>query len=250
MHDIWRSKRRLAIASAAAVLALILSACSGPSGQNPQASGDPYTGSLTYWFWGESDVPGSTNWMQAAVSRYEALHPGIHIQVVPQATQTLQGAFQTAAQAKTGPDIAMQWATLPVLTPAWRGQITPLTGLIPESELSQWPNTQENTYDGKVWAMPLYLLGVPFVWNKDLFAKAGLDSTHGPQTWDELWQTVRSSRQPASPQLWRVTRTAPSARGSSLWWVPRPSIPSKSCKRCTPARRTSPIRNTRAISPG
>src|SRR6478752_4917211 len=186
MHDVWRSKRRLAIASAAAVLALILSACSGPSGQNPQASGDPYTGSLTYWFWGESDVPGSTNWMQAAVSRYEQLHPGLHIQVVPQATQTLQGAFQTAAQAKTGPDIAMQWATLPVLTPAWRGQITALTGLIPESELSQWPNTQENTYDGKVWAMPLYLLGVPFVWNKDLFAKAGLDSTHGPQTWDEL----------------------------------------------------------------
>jgi ABC-type glycerol-3-phosphate transport system substrate-binding protein len=31
--------------------------------------------------------------------------------------------------------------------------------------------------------MPLYLLGVPFVWNKELFAKAGLDSTHGPRTW-------------------------------------------------------------------
>lgn len=186
MNHIWRSKRRLAIASVTAVLALILGACSGSSDQSPQASGDPYTGSLTYWFWGESDVPGSTAWMQAAVSRYEGLHPGIHIELVPQETSTLQGAFQTAAQAKTGPDIAMQWATLPVLTPAWRGQVAPLTGLIPQSELSQWLNTEENTYQGKVWAMPLYLLGIPFVWNKDLFEKAGLDRTHGPQTWDEL----------------------------------------------------------------
>jgi multiple sugar transport system substrate-binding protein len=174
------------IACAATVLTLILSACSGASGGSPKASGDPYSGNLTYWFWGESDVPGSTKWMQAAVSRYEGLHPGIHIELVPQATQTLQGAFQTAAQAKTGPDIAMQWATLPVLTPAWRGQVTPLTGLIPDSELSQWPNTKENTYQGKVWAMPLYLLGAPFVWNKNLFKKAGLDATHAPRTWDEL----------------------------------------------------------------
>jgi len=64
VNHIWRSKRRLAVASATAVLALILSACSGSSDQSPQASGDPYTGSLTYWFWGESDVPGSTAWMQ------------------------------------------------------------------------------------------------------------------------------------------------------------------------------------------
>jgi len=180
------SRRSFAIAAVVTAFALFLSACSGSSGSDPKASGDPYTGKLTYWFWGESDVPGSTKWMQAAVARYEGLHPGIHIQVVPQATETLQGAFQTAAQAKTGPDIAMQWATLPVLTPAWRGQVTPLTGLIPDSELKQWPNTQENTYAGKVWAMPLYLLGIPFVWNKDLFKQAGLDATHAPQTWDEL----------------------------------------------------------------
>jgi multiple sugar transport system substrate-binding protein len=164
---------------------MVAAACSGGNSSS-QSSADPYSGKLTYWFWGESDVPGSTKWMQRAIQQYQKLHPNIQIQLVPQATQTLQGAFQTAAQAKTGPDIAMQWATLPVLTPVWRGQVTALTGLVPDDELKQWPNTDENTYQGKVWAMPLYLLGVPFVRNKELFAKAGLDSSHGPSTWQEL----------------------------------------------------------------
>jgi ABC-type glycerol-3-phosphate transport system substrate-binding protein len=186
VNPFWRSKRRAAVVAAAAASAIILSACSGSSGGANTNSTNPYSGHLTYWFWAESDVPGSTKWMQATIGRYEKLHPGIHIDLVPQATETLQGAFQTAAQAKTGPDIAMQWATLPVLTPVWRGQVAPLTGLVPDAEINQWRNTQENTYQGKVWAMPLYLLGVPFVWNKDLFKKAGLDATRAPRTWDEL----------------------------------------------------------------
>lgn len=161
-------------------------ACTSPT--EPAASDDPYTGDLTFWFWGEPDVPGINDWVQGAIDKYESLHEGINIELVPQATDTLQGAFETAAKSKSGPDIAMQWATLPVLTPVWRGDVAPLTGLVPEDEMANWLNTSENTYDGKVWAMPLYLLGVPFVWNKDLFAQAGLDPEHGPQTWDELLQ--------------------------------------------------------------
>lgn len=179
-----RPTRGTLIVALLAAVGLVVSACS--AGNSAQGSADPYTGKLTFWFWGESDVPGSTKWMQQAIQQYQKVHPNIQIQLVPQATETLQGAFQTAAQARTGPDIAMQWATLPVLTPVWRGQVAPLTGLIPDDEIKQWPNTDENTYQGKVWAMPLYLLGIPFVWNKDLFAKAGLDPTHGPTTWQEL----------------------------------------------------------------
>lgn len=151
-----------------------------------QGGGDQQQGNLTFWFWGESDVPGSTKWMQAAVERYQEQHSGVKIEFVPQATQTLQGAFQTAAQSKSGPDIAMQWATLPVLTPVWNGSVAPLTGLVPQEEMDNWLNTSENTYDGKVWAMPLYLMGIPFVWNKELFEKAGLDPDAGLATWDDL----------------------------------------------------------------
>lgn len=151
-----------------------------------KSAADPYSGKLVYWFWAESDVPGSTAWMQAAIKRYEALHKNISIELVPQGSDTLQGAFETTAQSKSGPDIAMQWATLPVLTPVWRGQVASLKGLVKPSEMANWLNTSENVSGGEVWAMPLYLLGEPFVWNKTLFKKAGLDPNKGPTTWAEF----------------------------------------------------------------
>jgi ABC-type glycerol-3-phosphate transport system substrate-binding protein len=39
---------------------------------------------------------------------------------------------------------------------------------------------------GKLWGMPIYLLGVPFVWNKEMFKQAGLDPDQAPATFDEL----------------------------------------------------------------
>ena len=65
--------------------------------------------------------------------------------------------------AKSGPDIAAQWATGPVLTQVWGGAITPISDLIPKSETKNWLNTGENTYAGKIWAMPLYLIGIPWM---------------------------------------------------------------------------------------
>jgi len=171
------------LVTASALIALV--GCGSSTTPTAQKE-DPYTGNLVYWFWAESDVPGSTVWMQDAIKRYEALHTKISIQLVPQGSDTLQGAFETTAQSKSGPDIAMQWATLPVLTPVWRGQVASLKGLVASTEMDNWLNTSENVSNGEVWAMPLYLLGQPFVWNKDLFKQAGLDPNKGPTTWAEF----------------------------------------------------------------
>src|SRR5207244_12329124 len=99
---------------------------------------------------------------------------------------TLTSAFTTAAQTKSGTDIATQWATLPVLTPAWNGSSVPISDYVPASEIKNWISTSENMSGGKLWAMPQYLLGIPFVWNKAMFRKAGLNRNNGPRTWGEL----------------------------------------------------------------
>src|SRR5919201_6436764 len=131
-------------------------------------------------------APGANAWMKAAIARYEKLYPKVHIKLVLQSTDTLIGAFRTAAQTRSGPDIATQWATLPTLTPAWIGASVAISDYVPKSELAHWIGTPENVSFGKVWAVPLYLLGVPFVWNKALFAKAGLNPSKPPATWAEL----------------------------------------------------------------
>ncbi len=201
----FRVSARPALLSIAALgLAVVAAACGGAgaskSSSSPsttaQAGGgsDPYKANLTYWYWAESDAPGANGWMRSMIKKYEKLHPGVKINLVIQSTDTLIGAFTTAAQTKSGPDIATQWATLPTLTPAWNGWAAPIQDYVPKSELNNWINTSENVSGGKVWAMPIYLLGIPFVWNKQLFRQAGLNPNKGPATFNELLQDCTKLR--------------------------------------------------------
>ena len=57
-----RPRRRLAralLAGAVGMTLLATAACSsGSSANTAGATGDPNAGDITYWFWGESDIPG------------------------------------------------------------------------------------------------------------------------------------------------------------------------------------------------
>jgi len=171
-----------------------------------EASGEPVN--LTFWWWAESDAPGANAWLDQAVQAYKAVQPNVTIEVVEQATDTFIPTFQTAAAAKEGPDIAAQWATGPVLTQVWGGAVTAISDLVPPEELAHWLNTSENTYDGKVWAMPLYLLGIPWVTNKTLMAEAGL--TQPPTTWDEVISACEALR---------AKDITPFAFGNDFYWT-------------------------------
>ena len=96
-------------------------------------SDDPNNAKLTYWYWAESDAPGANNWLKKEVALYEKAHPNVKISVALQSTDTLTSAFTTAAQTRSGPDIATQWATLPTLTPAWNGSSVPISDFVPAS---------------------------------------------------------------------------------------------------------------------
>ncbi|MGN6300189.1 MAG: ABC transporter substrate-binding protein [Angustibacter sp.] len=179
--------RRLAGAAVMAAVAVTAAACTASSPSSGNASGgggDAEKADLTYWYWGESDAPGANDWMKARIADYEKQHSGVKINLVLQSTDTLIGAFTTAAQTKSGPDIATQWATIPVLSQAWAGAVAPISDYVPEDQRANWIGTQENTDKGKLYAMPMYVIGVPLAYNKDLFAKAGLSEP--PKTFDDL----------------------------------------------------------------
>jgi raffinose/stachyose/melibiose transport system substrate-binding protein len=181
-------RRKHVLAALGVVLAVGAAAFAATAAsKTAQAPGDdPNDASLTYWYWAEPDAPGANNWLKKQVAAYEKLHPKVKIKIVVQSTDTLTSAFTTAAQTKSGPDIATQWATLPVLTAAWNGASVPISEYVPAKEIKNWIGTAENMSGGKLWAMPQYLLGIPFVWNKALFRKAGLNPNKGPKTWAEF----------------------------------------------------------------
>jgi raffinose/stachyose/melibiose transport system substrate-binding protein len=141
---------------------------------------------LTYWWWAESDVPGADKWMQQTIALFQKAHPTIQIKLDIQSTDALISNFQAAAAAHKGPDLATQWATIPVLSQAWANAIASLSDYVPKSEIAHWVSTAENVYAGKVWGAPLYLIGIPIIYNKTLFRKAGLDPNNPPQTFAQF----------------------------------------------------------------
>src|SRR5512143_2707235 len=160
--------RHLSLALLAAVL--LITACA-PKAATPAAN-EPVE--LTFWYWAESDAPGADAWMTETVEAYKQVKPNVTINVVPQSTDTLISAFQSAVTAGSGPDIASQWATGPVLGFVWQNALVPVSDYVKADEMANWLNTNENTYNGKVWGAPMYIIGIEVMYNKQMFTQAGV----------------------------------------------------------------------------
>lgn len=109
---------------------------------------------ITYSWWAEGDVFGADKWMRQTIMLFQKAHPTIRIKLDIQTTDNLTSNFQAAAAAHRGPDLATQWATIPVLSQAWAHAIAPVSDYITRSEIAHWASTSENMYAGKLWAAP------------------------------------------------------------------------------------------------
>jgi len=125
--------------------------------------------------------------MKETVDAYKAVKPNVTVNVVPQSTDTLISAFQSAVTAKSGPDIASQWATGPVLGFVWQDALVPVGDYVSQDEIKNWLNVDENKYNGKYCGATMYLIGIGVMYNKDLFSQARVTPpVNGRWTWDEF----------------------------------------------------------------
>lgn len=187
------SRRSLIKRGAAATLSLsalgpLLQACGGDDEEG--ASVDQ----LAFWWWAQQDAPGANGFLEESIALWRE-DKGTNIDIAEQQTDTLVSNFQSAAQAQSGPDLASQWATGPILAQAWNDAISPISQLVDQEERSHWLFRQENQFDGELWAMPLYIIGQPFVYNKALFERAGLDPESPPATWEEFTDACEQLKQ-------------------------------------------------------
>jgi ABC-type glycerol-3-phosphate transport system substrate-binding protein len=188
-----RSALKRGIGGLAAVsgVGAVVAACggSGSSSAGATAGGggsEATIKSMTAWWWGDpSQMPG---WLTDTAAAFKK-KTGIQININQQQTTSFVSNFTAASEARQGPDVAAQWATMGVMAPAWKDAITPLNAYVPQSELQHWNLRQENLYGGHYYAMPLYVLGQPWVINRKLFERADLDPSKPPATFDELIQT-------------------------------------------------------------
>lgn len=188
-HTIQRRDVLKAFSLLGASAAVGLSACSsgGGPGADPTGGGG---GDLDFW-WNPS-VESSTamvKWMNDVIKGFEAANPGVNVESVTQPPEQMVGNFRTACQSKSGPSLQHQYSGPYTMQFVWENCVAPMDGVVDAGEFAHvLPPAALNLYkyDNKIWALPWYNAPVVLMYNKALFAAAGLDPEKPPATLDEL----------------------------------------------------------------
>ncbi|MEV8523361.1 MULTISPECIES: extracellular solute-binding protein [unclassified Streptomyces] len=173
-------RRGIAATALAASLALAATACGGGDSDGGKADGP-----VTITWWDTSNATNEAPTYQALVTEFEKANPTIKVKYVNVPFDQAQNKFDTAAGAKGAPDVLraeVGW------TPAFakKGYFLPLDGTEALADQAKFqPNLiKQAQYQGKTYGAPLVTDTLAFVYNKALFAKAGI--AKAPATWDEL----------------------------------------------------------------
>jgi arabinogalactan oligomer/maltooligosaccharide transport system substrate-binding protein len=166
-------------AALAVAVALAASGCSGPA-----APADSDSGTITWW--DTSDATTEAPTYQALVAEFQTKYPKIKVNYVNVPFSDAEQKFKTAAQGGNGaPDVMRSdvgW------TPAFaaQGYLLPLDGTAAVDQPGDFLAGPAGTakYDGKTYGAPQVTDTLGLLYNKALFAKAGI--TAAPATWAEL----------------------------------------------------------------
>jgi raffinose/stachyose/melibiose transport system substrate-binding protein len=195
----WRSVRVPLLAGVMVFAAVALAACgssssSSSSGSSSSSSsaglGSSYNvnsagkSTLTIWWLGNQEIPGIQTWMKNAITAYEKLHSNVKVNTVLESTDTYTTTQKTACRSSTGPDIWYNWGGVWSLEVAWQGCTVPDEQVLSASDIEHVPAVAGTKWDGKAWVYPIEQRLYPIIYNKALFAKAGV--TTPPKEWSEF----------------------------------------------------------------
>ena len=179
-----KAKKLLAGAAVLVAGMMALSACSAPS------SNSSSNGKVTMTLWQNSTTgPGQQFWTTAAADFHKA-NPNVTIKVQTVQNEALDGKLQTALNSGNAPDIFLQRGGGKMAAMVQAGQLMDITGKLSSDTKANISSGsfKAETYQNKVWAMPLSVLPGGLFYSKDLFTKAGI--TSAPATIDDLSSAV------------------------------------------------------------
>jgi raffinose/stachyose/melibiose transport system substrate-binding protein len=197
-----KTKKLLAGAAVLVAGMMALSACSAPSSNSSN-------GKVSMTLWQNSTTgPGQQFWKDAAAA-FHTKNPNVTIKVQSIQNEDLDGKLQTALNSGDAPDIFLQRGGGKMAAMVQAGQLMDITGKISSDTKQNISDGsfKAETYQGKVWAMPLSVLPGGLFYSKDLFSKAGI--TEAPATIDDLSADV---------QKLKGTGVAPIALGAKDAW--------------------------------
>jgi multiple sugar transport system substrate-binding protein len=177
----------------ALAMALALAACGGGNQTSSQAAGA--RGPIQVWY---SNNAQEVQWGEAMVAAWNKDHPKEQVtaQQIP-AGKSSEEVIGAAITAGTTP--CLIYNTSPAAVPQFQkqGGLTPLSDFSGASSYidSRTGNraTQYKSPDGKYYQMPWKTNPVMIFYNKDIFQKAGVDTTNPPlKTYDQFLSTSQT----------------------------------------------------------
>ena len=173
------------------VATLALGGCSSSPDdtQTSQPPGTTNVGEVTdvtvwhYWDGTNADT------FDAMADEYNASHPAVNVSTSNVPNADFLTKLRASATSDTLPDIAIgDLVWVPQI--AQLGTLADLTPLLPDATLADINPalTSFGNIDGKQVSVPVSANNLAYMYNKTLFAEAGLDPENPPTTWEELLQ--------------------------------------------------------------
>jgi raffinose/stachyose/melibiose transport system substrate-binding protein len=124
--------------------------------------------------------------------RYEAAHPGVKVEVQYLENEAYKKKLTTLLQSSDRPNIIYSWAGGVLRDQVKAGVIEDLTPVMDASWKARFAPAaiQAYTIGDKIYGVPMHTAQVGFFYNKDLFAKAGVEAS-SIKRWDDLLGAVR-----------------------------------------------------------
>jgi arabinogalactan oligomer/maltooligosaccharide transport system substrate-binding protein len=184
---------RAGVAGAVA-LTLSLAACGDGDDPEPAGTGDPAALTAELTWWDTSDPTNEGPAFQELIALFNEQYPNVTIDYQSVPFGEAQNKFKTAAEANAGaPDILRaEVAWVPEL--ASLGYLYALDGsplLADAADFLPIPMSS-NQFDGSTYGVPQVTDTLALLYNKQLFADAGIDAP--PATWEEV-ETVAANIQ-------------------------------------------------------
>jgi raffinose/stachyose/melibiose transport system substrate-binding protein len=176
-------KRQFRVAGILAVVAGTALLATGCSGNSNSSSSD---GKVSMTFWTNATTgPGQTFWKKT-IADFEKANPNVTIKMQTIQNEDLDGKLQTALNSGDAPDIFLQRGGGKMAAMADAGQLMDISDSIDadvKSAVSDGAFKGES-YQGKVYAMPIDVQPEGIYYSQDLFKAAGIDTP--PTTMDEV----------------------------------------------------------------
>ena len=129
-------------------------------------------------------------WEEVA-REFEAKNPGVKIEMQFLENEAYKAKAPTLLQSKDRPHIIYSWAGGVLKAQVEAGVLEDITAQVtPYKDQLSAAAVKAFTVDGKVYGLPHTVSQVGFMYNKELFAKAGVDGAK-IATWDELLDAVK-----------------------------------------------------------